>query len=129
MTYSQWPKRLSSEICDSEGSFIFLNPLTVGLYCSIPSLKTLQEYTGIDVQRLEQMETRLKADVLREAKLHGGRLLVAREVMGSEEGQSATIVDNFIPIEGEALTDLRHSAGDSAGPGFGMCSKGMQPSA
>lgn len=52
------------------------------------------------MQRLEQMETRLKADVLREAASHDGRLLVAREVMGSEEGQSATIVDNFVPIEG-----------------------------
>ena len=60
----------------------------------------MQEYTGIDVQRLEQMESRLKADVLREAALHGDRLLVAREVMGSEEGQSASIIDNFVPIAG-----------------------------
>lgn len=60
----------------------------------------LQEYTGIDVRRLEQMEARLKADVLREAELHGNRLLIAREVMGSDEGQTATIVDNFVPVEG-----------------------------
>lgn len=47
------------------------------------------------------MESRLKADVLREASLHGNRLLVAREVMGSEEGQSASIIDNFVPIAGQ----------------------------
>ena len=62
----------------------------------------VQEYTGIDVGRLEQMEARLKADVLREAAAHGGRLLVAREGMGSAEGDSASIVDNFVPIAGQA---------------------------
>jgi len=63
----------------------------------------VQEYTGIDVGRLEQMEARLKADVLREAASHGGKLLVAREVMGSDEGDSASIVDNFVPIAGETV--------------------------
>jgi hypothetical protein len=48
------------------------------------------------------MEARLKADVLREAASHGGKLLVAREVMGSDEGESS-IVDNFVPIAGEII--------------------------
>ncbi len=59
-----------------------------------------QEYSGIEASRLEQMEARLKADVLREAASHGGKLLVAREVMGSDEGDTASIVDNFVPIAG-----------------------------
>ena len=46
------------------------------------------------------MESRLKADVLREAASRDGKLLVAREVMGSDEGASASIVDNFVPING-----------------------------
>ena len=59
----------------------------------------MQEYTGIDSTRLEQMETRLKGDVLAEAALHGGRLLVAREV--AEPGHSAaSLVDVFEAITG-----------------------------
>lgn len=61
----------------------------------------VQEYTGIDVLRLEQMESRLKADVLREAAAHGGKLLVAREVMGSKEGDSASIIDSHETINGQ----------------------------
>ena len=49
------------------------------------------------------MELRLKEDILKEAALHDGQLLIAREVMGSEDGQSASIVDEFVPIQGEAL--------------------------
>ena len=63
----------------------------------------MQEYTGIEAERLEQMELRLKEDILKEAALHDGQLLIAREVMGSEDGQSASIVDEFVPIQGEAL--------------------------
>lgn len=64
----------------------------------------LQEYTGIDAERVEQMEQRLKADIVKEAGLHDGRLLIAREVMGSQEGQSASIVDDFVPIQGPAFS-------------------------
>lgn len=53
------------------------------------------------MQRLEQMEARLKADVLREAAEQGGKLLVAREVMGSSEEAGATIVDAFVDVAGD----------------------------
>ena len=51
--------------------------------------------------RLEQMEARLKADVLREAEASGGRLLVAREqaCLGSPDGGSE-IIDVYEPIAG-----------------------------
>ena len=55
------------------------------------------------MQRLEQMESRLKADVLKEAALHNGQLLVAREVRGDDDGQTASIVNNFVPIQGTQL--------------------------
>ena len=60
---------------------------------------TIQEYTGIETARLEQMEQRLKVDIMKEAALHDGQLLIAKEVSGSE-GQSASIVDEFVPIQG-----------------------------
>lgn len=83
--------------------------LTAGASCSsftsgsskIERRVCLQEYKGIDVQRLEQMEARLKADVLREAAEQGGKLLVAREVMGSSEEAGATIVDAFVDVAGD----------------------------
>ena len=61
-----------------------------------------QEYSGIEVGRLEQMEARLKADVLREAEASGGRLLVAREQArpGVADGGSE-IIDVYEPIAGE----------------------------
>lgn len=65
----------------------------------------MQEYTGIDAERLEQMEQRLKADIIKEASLHADRLLIAREVMGSEDGQSASIVDDFVPVTGHSRPD------------------------
>lgn len=37
------------------------------------------EYTGIDRERVEDMEGRLKADVLAEAALYGSQVLVAHE--------------------------------------------------
>jgi len=58
-----------------------------------------QEYSGIEASRLEQMEARLKADVLREAAAAGGRLLVAREQphKGDPDGGSE-VIDVYEPI-------------------------------
>eukprot|EP00963_Diacronema_lutheri_P007046 scaffold625_cov324-Pavlova_lutheri.AAC.80 len=46
--------------------------------------KNLQEYSGIEVGRLERMEERLKADVLSEAQRRGGFVSVERELEGGE---------------------------------------------
>lgn len=46
--------------------------------------KNLQEYSGIEVGRLERMEERLKADVLSEAQRRGGFVNVERELEGGE---------------------------------------------
>ncbi|KAK9808828.1 hypothetical protein WJX72_004439 [[Myrmecia] bisecta] len=63
--------------------------------------KNMQEYTGIDTARLEQMEARLKADVLAEAASLEGKLLVARELSTKADGQEAgSLVDNFEPVQG-----------------------------
>ncbi|CAG9460890.1 unnamed protein product [Pedinophyceae sp. YPF-701] len=43
--------------------------------------KNLQEYSGITGGRIEDMEARLKEDVLKEAAAHGGKILVAYEWM------------------------------------------------
>ena len=42
----------------------------------------IEEYEGIDAQRLEGMEERLRLDILAEARGYGGRLLVSRESVG-----------------------------------------------
>ena len=50
------------------------------------------ELTGITCKRVEQMEARLRQDVLAEAEQYGGRVLVSREL---EDGQ---VVDVFVPL-------------------------------
>ena len=67
--------------------------------------KNMQEYTGIDARRLEQMESRLKADVLREMTGFGGRVLVAHETSGQSGGSimRGSIVDEFEDISGPSL--------------------------
>lgn len=52
------------------------------------------EYTGIDRERVEGMEARLKADVLAEAALYGSQVLVAHEddqFQASEPGLGACL--------------------------------------
>ncbi|XP_010523868.1 PREDICTED: paladin-like isoform X2 [Tarenaya hassleriana] len=46
--------------------------------------KNMLEYTGIDRDRVERMEARLKEDILREAKRYGGAIMVIHE---TKEGQ------------------------------------------
>ena len=58
----------------------------------------LQEYTGIDAGRLELMETRLAADVRREAAKHG-QVLVAREQISSSGHAASTITDAYEAVE------------------------------
>ncbi|CAJ1871832.1 unnamed protein product [Sphenostylis stenocarpa] len=41
--------------------------------------KNMLEYTGIDRERVEKMEARLKEDILREAKHYGGAVMVIHE--------------------------------------------------
>ncbi|XP_057966263.1 uncharacterized protein LOC131156522 isoform X2 [Malania oleifera] len=41
--------------------------------------KNMLEYTGIDRERVERMEARLKEDILREAEQYGGALMVIHE--------------------------------------------------
>ncbi|KAK9839780.1 hypothetical protein WJX81_000925 [Elliptochloris bilobata] len=63
--------------------------------------KNMQEYSGIEASRLEQMEARLKADMLHEAHASGGRLLVAREQARSGDPDSGLeIIDVYEPIAG-----------------------------
>ncbi|KAL3652986.1 hypothetical protein CASFOL_002667 [Castilleja foliolosa] len=46
--------------------------------------KNMLEYTGIDCERVERMEARLKDDILREAELYEGAIMVIHE---TDEGQ------------------------------------------
>lgn len=60
------------------------------------------EYTGIDRERVEQMETRLKADVLVEAGMYDGGVMVAHEddeFQVVEDWEAVTEVDVQTPAE------------------------------
>ncbi|CAA6653809.1 unnamed protein product [Spirodela intermedia] len=46
--------------------------------------KNMLEYTGIDQERVERMEARLKEDILREAERYGGAIMVIHE---TDDGQ------------------------------------------
>lgn len=67
------------------------------------------EYTGIDRARVEEMEARLKEDILQEAACYGNKILVTDEL---PDGQ---MVDQWEPISGgsvqtplEVYLDLQH---------------------
>ena len=80
-----------------------------------------QEYSGIEVGRLEQMEARLKADVLREAEASGGRLLVAREqARPGVADDGSEIIDVYEPIAGArgvpCCTGTAHVCADARQP-------------
>ncbi|KAF6255732.1 inositol hexakisphosphate-domain-containing protein [Scenedesmus sp. NREL 46B-D3] len=62
-----------------EEPMVYINGLPFVLREQQRPMKNLQEYAGIDAERLERMEARLKQDVLAEAAHHNGRILVARE--------------------------------------------------
>ena len=75
----------------------------------------MQEYSGIDWQRLQRMEARLRNDVLREAAATAGRLLVAREAARSKPWQVGQtdarldVEDDFEPIAGASRRSLHIS--------------------
>ena len=51
--------------------------------------QNIRTYAGISAERLEQMESRLKDDVINEAKKCGGLILVHDELGRSSDGRSA----------------------------------------
>ncbi|XP_042416053.1 paladin-like [Zingiber officinale] len=59
--------------------------------------KNMLEYTGIDCERVERMEARLKEDILREAECYGGAIMVIHE---TDDGQ---IFDAWEHIDAESI--------------------------
>ncbi|MQL95031.1 hypothetical protein Taro_027696 [Colocasia esculenta] len=59
--------------------------------------KNMLEYTGIDRERVERMEARLKEDILREAKDYGGAIMVIHE---TDDGQ---IFDAWEHVNSESV--------------------------
>ncbi|OAY63817.1 Paladin [Ananas comosus] len=59
--------------------------------------KNMLEYTGIDRERVERMEARLKEDILREAERYGGAIMVIHE---TDDGQ---IFDAWEHVTDEAI--------------------------
>ncbi|CAN6706174.1 unnamed protein product [Malus baccata var. baccata] len=59
--------------------------------------KNMLEYTGIDRERVERMEARLKEDILREADHYGGAIMVIHE---TDDGQ---IFDAWEHVNSEAI--------------------------
>jgi hypothetical protein len=73
------------------------------------SLCFLQEYAGIEADRLERMEARLKADVLAEAEQYNGRILVARESAAApaKPGRSTFSSTDDPPLDNPTGVSLR----------------------
>ncbi|XP_041022066.1 paladin isoform X2 [Juglans microcarpa x Juglans regia] len=59
--------------------------------------KNMREYTGIDRERVERMEARLKEDILREAEHYGGAIMVIHE---TNDGQ---IIDAWEHVNFDAI--------------------------
>ena len=62
----------------------------------------IEEYEGIDAQRLEGMEERLRLDILAEARGYGGRLLVSRE---SVDG---SLYDTWLELDDADIQTPKH---------------------
>lgn len=67
--------------------------------------KNLLEYRGIDPQRLDQMEQRLRDDIITEAARNGGRLLVTNEGSGWMDGPARTLQQVFVDIPGPSTVE------------------------
>ncbi|PSC67685.1 paladin isoform X1 [Micractinium conductrix] len=62
--------------------------------------KNLLEYHGIQADRLEKMEARLREDILMEAAANGGRVLVTRESEAGGGVAARQVVEAFEPLGG-----------------------------
>ncbi|MCO5569307.1 hypothetical protein L7F22_023019 [Adiantum nelumboides] len=76
--------------------------------------KNMLEYTGIDRERVEKMESRLKEDVLREAERYNGAIMVNHE---TEDGQ---IFDVWEKITAESVQTPREVFMDLEAKGFSV---------
>ncbi|KAL2935177.1 Paladin [Bienertia sinuspersici] len=63
--------------------------------------KNMMEYTGIDCERVERMEARLKQDILRESERFGGAIMVIHE---TDDGQ---IFDAWEHVNSESIQTPR----------------------
>jgi protein-tyrosine phosphatase len=66
--------------------------------------KNLMEYSGIDADRLDQMESRLRDDVLAEAGRGRGRVAVTREVTADDTGWRS-LKQDFESVPGPACVE------------------------
>lgn len=84
-----------------EEPVVYINGRPFVLREAARPFKNLLEYSGIDPERLEQMEARLRNDVIAEAKECGGRLLVMHESLNTGGGGNArNVVETFEPVPG-----------------------------
>jgi hypothetical protein len=90
-----------------EEPVVYINGAPYVLREASRPFKNLLEYRGIDTERLESMEERLREDVLNEAGRNGGRVLVTIET--SNDGTAGTV--------GEGKKTSNKSGGTSAASG------------
>ncbi|KAL5700463.1 hypothetical protein ACHQM5_025902 [Ranunculus cassubicifolius] len=96
-------------ICDSKGGcpilwhnmreepVIYINGKPFVLREVERPYKNMLEYTGIDRERVERMEARLKEDIIREAERYGGAIMVIHE---TDDGQ---IFDAWEHVSSDAI--------------------------
>lgn len=89
-----------------EEPVVYINGRPFVLREEVRPLKNMQEYAGIDAKRLEQMELRLKNDVLAEARKYGGRVLVMQE-SDSTESNGGVLEDAWEPVEVSDTTSVQ----------------------
>ncbi len=81
-------------------------------YCLRPSgmsLRNLKAFSGISWRRLQQLEDRLKGDVLAEIKNGDGRLLLHTE---DEEGAVIPVWEEAAPQDVDTVADIMHAAAE-----------------
>jgi hypothetical protein len=67
------------------------------------------EYTGINRERVEQMEFRLKEDILQEASRYGNKILVTDELpSGQMVDQWESVVSDTVKTPLEVYEELQH---------------------
>lgn len=71
-------------ICLREEPLIYINDRSFVLREAEHPFRNMKDFQKIDWRRIEEIETRLKSDILREAEKNGGNILIHREV-GSDD--------------------------------------------
>jgi protein-tyrosine phosphatase len=99
-------------ICLREEPVIYINQRSFVLREIEHPFRNMKDFQGMDWKRIEEIEVRLKRDILREAEKNGGNILIHREVEYDQMSACwESIVPSSVKTSREVYDDLLKSEG------------------